>query len=319
MDNNDNLLKVFIGKNYDKITTKGFNVAGFFFSMFYMFYRKMLLYGFLCILIELGLGLVFKNYYLGLILNILIGLFVNKIYIIYANKKINKIKDENQGKTPQEIENICMNKGGTSGLYLFLGIIIELFVLLLMIFVLIPLSLINQIQGTVNNLDLNLDTGNDIIIENTSPDEFNGTLIYSSEVKIKDKFTINVPNAFQDNSYDFSYDYSYNAKTNDDGKIFTSCGVKLNAVEGFSSSYILINGMHNFHINNNSTSTDIENITINNIMWSSIKIENDIGKHYYYATDKDNLVYLLEYDVQTDTDSNCEGYRESIINSIQSK
>ena len=35
-NDNDELLREFIGKNYDKISTRQFNIAGFFFTMFYM-------------------------------------------------------------------------------------------------------------------------------------------------------------------------------------------------------------------------------------------------------------------------------------------
>ena len=37
--------KVFIGKNYEKITKRPFNFAAFFFTSFYLFYRKMFGFG----------------------------------------------------------------------------------------------------------------------------------------------------------------------------------------------------------------------------------------------------------------------------------
>ena len=43
-NNDEELLKAFIGKNYDKITKQSFNLAGFFVTSFYFYYRKMFLY-----------------------------------------------------------------------------------------------------------------------------------------------------------------------------------------------------------------------------------------------------------------------------------
>ena len=55
LTNDDELLKEFIGKNYEKITTRRFNIAAFFFNSLYMFYRKMFGYGILTYLIFLVL------------------------------------------------------------------------------------------------------------------------------------------------------------------------------------------------------------------------------------------------------------------------
>ena len=46
---------------------------------------------------------------------------------------------------------------------------------------------------------------------------------------------------------------------------------------------------------------------------------DDIGTSYYYGATKNDKVFLFEYDVNTDADSDCEGYRESIFNSIEIK
>ena len=63
----DELLKAFIGNNYEKITTKPFNFAGFFFTTFYMFYRKMFLYALIVFLINLViLNVINDSFYSGL-------------------------------------------------------------------------------------------------------------------------------------------------------------------------------------------------------------------------------------------------------------
>ena len=268
--------------------------------------------------------MVFKNFYFGLIINILVGLFINKVYLIHANKKINKIKDENPNKAVDEIKKICKDKGGTSVLYLFIGILLESLIISLIILIMLPLGLFKGMTDLLNNGNIQINNNGDttdIIIddneENYGNDVYNGMLYFNSEVKVKDKFAITVPSRFTDNSYDSSYNYSYSVEARENGGIFTSCNISLNVVDGFSSSNILIQGIHDF--NKDYIRTDVANINVNNTIWTWTMVENDIGKQYYYGTDKDNKLFLLQYEVQADTDSDCETYREQIINSIQSK
>ena len=318
------ILKAFIEKNYDKITTRMFNIPGFFFTTFYLFYRKMFLYGILSILIQLGLSLVTKNFYFGFILNILLGLFVNKIYLIFANKKINKIKNENPSVTNAELSSLCSSKGGTSGLYVFFGILIELFVSVLVILIVLPLGIFQGLNSLMNNgninINLNSDNDNNVITDfnefsDYGNDVYNGMLIYKSDVKINEMIEITVPSVFSDNSFDYDSEISYSYSSGEE--IFNSCKVKLAIVDGFSSSDVLINGMHNY--NKDYTPTDVDKLTINDNVWTWFRMKDSIGTEYYYAADIDNLLYLLEYDVEESTDSNCELYREEIVNSIKVK
>lgn len=85
---NNELLEAFIGKNYNKLTTRKFNFSGFFFSSLYMFYRKMFIPG---LLISLASSII-SNFYpvATLLFAIVVGLTVNNIYLKYANKEIEK-------------------------------------------------------------------------------------------------------------------------------------------------------------------------------------------------------------------------------------
>lgn len=133
-NSNEELLKSFIGNNYDKITKNSFNFAGFFFSIFYMFYRKMFLYGITLFILTLILQFFVNNsLIIPILLDILIGLFVNKIYLNYANRKINKIKTQNSQKSTEELKNICSKKGRTSVAYIFLGIFTIIFIMFIVL------------------------------------------------------------------------------------------------------------------------------------------------------------------------------------------
>ena len=67
--NDNELLKAYIGKNNEKITTRPFNFAGFFFGPAYMFYRKMFGYALLAYLLEL------------VVLNVIDNIIVTTVFI----------------------------------------------------------------------------------------------------------------------------------------------------------------------------------------------------------------------------------------------
>lgn len=145
--NNEELLKIFIGKNYEKITTRKFNFAGFFFSTFYLLYRKMFLYSVLVFLIDF-LIINFINGFIAIAVNILVGLFVNKIYVSSAKKKVEKIKVKNFQKSSEEIKDMCLKKGGTSVGQIFGGMLVEIAISILIVF----LMLLNGIKGVILDL-----------------------------------------------------------------------------------------------------------------------------------------------------------------------
>ena len=308
------ILKNFIGENYEKITTRQFNIPGFFFGTLYMFYRKMYLYATIFLILNLIIYILLNNMYVGLLINILIALFVNKIYVSFANNKINKIKEKE--KSEEEIKKICKEQGGTSAIGIFIGCIIEL--LLTGIYVAIAILVFgvnllnfvnNQSQQDTNNVE-----ENDYLFEDDYvPGVYNGTLIYEDSI-IKDEFTIKVPSVFTDNSFENSYNFEYENEEETE-EIFKKCGLSITAIKDFNDSQDLISQMIQYHKDNNATS--LKNETINNISWYSFTMKNDIGKYYYYATNKNNKVFLLTYEVQTAADSKCETYKTEIINSIK--
>ncbi len=169
----EELLKAFIGKNYDKITTKKFNFSSFFFTSGYMFYRKMLLYGiifFLANIIIINIFFIKENssfiLLATLVLMILSGLFVNKVYLNYAKKKIEKIKAKNPDKSNEELKIMCTYTGGTSVGQIFLGWLIEFILVIVFIIIMMMIgfgsiftSFLNlnntDIKGSGKNLSSN--------------------------------------------------------------------------------------------------------------------------------------------------------------------
>ncbi len=152
--NNDELLRAFIGNNYEKITTRPFNFAGFFFTTFYMFYRKMFLYGILLFIVNLIISsFIIKNSFIvSILLGIVVGFLINKVYLYYAKKKINKIKLENPQKSNEELKNICSNNGGTSVGKIFLGFLAQFGIAFVAIIIMMFMGL-NSFFGNLFNFD----------------------------------------------------------------------------------------------------------------------------------------------------------------------
>lgn len=136
--NNDSLVRAFVGEKYDSFVNDKFNVGAFFFTLLYMLYRKMYVYAliyFVCL--SAFESIAVKFFYSTIILNILCGLFMNKVYLYFANKKVESIKQANAGKSEEELKAICIKKGGTSvGAAIFGGCLSAVLLLLILFIVL---------------------------------------------------------------------------------------------------------------------------------------------------------------------------------------
>ena len=190
---NDELLKTFIGANYEKITTKQLNFSGLFFNIFYLFYRKMFAYGILISLIIILISMFIKNYLIviaiALIISVAIGLLINKMYLSYANKKIEKIKQKNADKTNDEIKEICQKKGGTSILQVFLGLIsiIALAIVLSIILVFAGISIL--FGNLLSPAGWNINVTNTSNSNNNKYSKEDGILL--SDVTVEGEFCFN--------------------------------------------------------------------------------------------------------------------------------
>ena len=85
------LLMTYVGFKYEKFSTQVFNIPALIFAEFYLFYRRMTLFG-LLMLISRTLLFVYVNPYISFIINILLAFSFNKVYLYHAKKKINKIE-----------------------------------------------------------------------------------------------------------------------------------------------------------------------------------------------------------------------------------
>ena len=149
MPTDEELLKIFIGKNYEKITKRPFNFAGFFFTNFYLFYRKMFGFGIIIFLLNVAIATIFDKFYLTLILNVIVGFLVNKVYLLSAKKKIAMIKVSNKNNG-EELKKVCGIRGGTSIGKILLGIVTELILGIIILFTMVFLGLGNDFVKQFN-------------------------------------------------------------------------------------------------------------------------------------------------------------------------
>lgn len=301
------LLKSFIGNNCEKIITKPFNFAGFFFNSLYMFYRKMFAYGIITYLIMLALMIFVKSVVVNLVICVILGFVVNKIYISFVVNKITKIKKENPNKDLNELKSICASKGGVSVGNVFLGFLTIFAIGIITVVVSVLIGFTSFAGSFFSEL---LST-----FKSSSNGQYNGVLIFDTSVRMQDEFLVTVPSEFNNNSSDQSYDYDI-TETNATG--MSSCSLNFALPTGYKSAEDLIKQLSDYYSKDNTVS-EVTTTNINNISWYTLSSEDEFGKKYYYATDKNNKVYLLTYELLGDPESTCLQYKDSIVNSIESK
>lgn len=293
----DQLLISFVGKNADKILYKRFNFAGFFFSFLYMFYRKMFLYGLGVFLINLIVLNVYYNPIIILLFNIAVGIEVNKIYRKHAVNKINIIKTNHPFGKMDDLKRECHIQGGTNGGFVFVGILISVGLGFLLVIILSIFGIHNGFMAMING---GLTNG-----------VYSGVLIYDTDNKADDLFSIAIPDKFEkDDSFDT---YSYSSGEG----VFDKCEFSLKPIAGFSDASNLITQMHDYYATDSEVS-NVLSVKYNGIEWSYFT-GDFIATTYYYATSKNGKVYLFEYDIDRDADDMCEKYKDDIITSIKNK
>ena len=124
----EELLKVYIGNNYEKIIKKGFNFPAFFIPNYYLLYRKCYSYFFIYLFV-----LMFFPIFM-LPAAIFLGIMFNEMYVNQAKNEVTKAKIYNS----YNVEDALKRKGGTSIIgpivYTIVWVIIILLLVLLIVF-----------------------------------------------------------------------------------------------------------------------------------------------------------------------------------------
>ncbi len=287
----DELVRLFVGEKYDKFYNNKFSVPGFFLTSFYLFYRKMYLYGFLCLILTTILSSI--SVVIGPVISVLVGIFANKIYLAFAKKKVDKIKYNYRQKSPMELKQKVSSSGGTN---LLAPILLFLAYILLAVIV------------VVLTLTLGVGLGIFGVLTGGKPDTYKGTLYFSDNIDVNEYFTYNIPSEFvKEDDIGKSLNYIYNTNPNE---IFGNCEVTLSAIANFTDYNVLANKMAEYH------RSAINEKNINNINWKQIT-EDDTE---YYITGQDDKLFIVESTIEELANKNvCTTKKDEIINSINLK
>lgn len=129
--NEKELIKEYVGKNYDKIKNTKFSLPAFFLGPIYFFYRKLYTYAFIWILVIIMFGFISPIF--GLLIQIGFSVSFSKIYLEDAKRKVIEIQRLNKDLSKEAIIEQCRKKGGVNIIIPTLIIIAILSIIILII------------------------------------------------------------------------------------------------------------------------------------------------------------------------------------------
>lgn len=136
----------YIGKNYVKMSKRGFSVPAFFLNWIYLVYRKTYLPAFLEIIIMIILAIMSKTSSTILMIwitfiiitSILLGIKFNGWYVKYVTKKAKKIKNKKYRLNAEEFIKLCQKKGGTNPLLAIITCVIFIITIYIIFIAVLP-------------------------------------------------------------------------------------------------------------------------------------------------------------------------------------
>ena len=300
----DDLLAAYVGNNYPKIGGKPFNFAAMFFNILYLLYRKQYLYAILYYVIYLGLIFIGINYIIVIIcLSVLLGVGFNTIYIKKAKAQIELIKRKNNNRPLYEIKQICEKKGGTSIIALTIGLVIQSIIVVLSF-----MTILASFSLLYNFIDSN---GEAVEVD----DSFDGIIKYDVKANLPNTFAVYIPEdykptAFNDNS---QYDYEIVDKNN----TYNNCTFTLGRVKDEKDSKEYIKRLAYYY--EQSAFYKIETKQINNLEWQLYTNKDKSETTYYYVTEINSKVYMLNIVIPKEDNIKCEYNSSLVVESIQQK
>ena len=324
----DELLFNFVQKNYDKFVTRKFNFSAFFFSVFYLLYRKMYGYSFIVIAISILVSIFVRDELIlcgsMLLICLLLGLFANKLYLSHARNKIDNIRYNHPYVDNEVLLLVCKKKGGTSIVSVIVGLIVNLlvvvgiFIAFCVVFLKIPFSSIfNKIVNDyfkIPTSGFGFDFGKGKDEKQYNPGTYHGKYsgaIWFNSINMKNEFSVTMPSNFEDKTLYNTIEYKY-----DDFFEGEECKFKLFSVEGYTSASQFIEEVKQY---GRDSSSVISTEKINGVDWIKTSFHNSFGEEYFYALEKKGVVFVANYSNEKSEKGICETAHQTIIKSIKSK
>lgn len=140
------LVNYYVGNNIDKLRSGGFSWATFFMGIFYVWYRKMYKLLAIWIGISIGIGIIFAfvkvphgSSIASFILTIVMCAKFKKLYMEHAYQEVDKLKEENRGKSQEELNEICAKKGKPTIIPVILYVLIIIAIVGTLVLIAIPI------------------------------------------------------------------------------------------------------------------------------------------------------------------------------------
>ena len=298
-NNDEEFKRTWMGSLFDKANKRKFSIPSFFFGGIYYLYRKLYLFGFIFILISciipiIGLTMISSNItnpsgiilssilttILPIIVNIIYGFAFYPLYKNSINQKLNKYKNEVQ--SPTQLIDLAKQKGGTSILFVILGILLSSVITTIALSTILISSLKPIINGLFNDNSMQNTLNNNINnIENQTNtyDIYNFYNNYSFEYD-SSKWTEDENKKLIYDNYALSYIQSI--------ENITSAGFDINQSEGRSSFFTYLYNMFSSQIDATTTTLELGS--------SSFVYDNGIYYSYFdlvYQTSIERCYFVL--------------------------
>ena len=132
IDYDEEIINAYIGN--EKLNSSKFNIWAILFGVAYYAYRKMYLESFIIILTQILLGIFIPS--IGEYIGLFWGFAFCPLYLMSAKRKVYKIKNENPAASLDELNVIAAKKGGTSVLSCIGFVLLDIFMILILLFIL---------------------------------------------------------------------------------------------------------------------------------------------------------------------------------------
>ena len=282
----EELINAYIGKNVKSLKKGDFSPNAFLFGIYYIFYRKMWLVG-----IAWTAAILVTSFLIGdlsnsvgsiirIVISVYMGVQFKKMYLKHVINEVDKIKEENPGKTKEELISICTEKGGTT----FTPIIIICIILFVMVSILFSYK-------------SNIRTG----ISSQSDEKTSYKL---GDLKYTIKQSLELDNATDESDTIKIYKTKKGSDAN--------CEVMISKVD--ASFYD--NDVKKYITNLLGEKDEMEQKTINNTVWYMISSNSRMYRKYQYASLNNEYIYYIYYISYKDSDGLCSSTYETLIDSL---
>lgn len=326
----EELINAYVGTKYDKFKNGKFNIWALLFGPLYLAYRKMFWYGIgLCVVETILTNFIKIGFWFGLVLRIVLALFVNKLYLQEASKRVNKIKSENVNVSKDGLVLASKITGGVSKDLLALAMYVTGTITTIALIISMITGTVGFFKDIFSNIKWNVtdnnnpnnnpsnDDSNNISNDSNENYTFDGVISYNTGININNTFNVTIPSGFSEDSFWGSSDYHFSYEL-DSNQTFGDCKFSFYSPNGYKNAEGLAKAMQKYYVKN-SLETSVTTAKINNINWYSFSNVDSFSTEYYYLMSKDDKVYVVSYESGKDNLDICNSYKDSIMNSISLK